>query len=67
MKTKGGVTYIGISLRDLNNYFKDDAVIHVSKKFMKNYEMIRGEQGEQSVDYPDGLLREAPADIPRIW
>ena len=38
----GGVTYIGVSLKDLNKYFKEDAVIHVSKKFLKSYEMISG-------------------------
>ena len=42
MKQIGGVTYIGVSLKDLNRYFKDDAVIHVSKKFLKSYEMISG-------------------------
>ena len=42
MKQLGGVTYIGVSLKDLNKYFKDDAVIHISKKFLKSYEMISG-------------------------
>ena len=42
MKQIGGVTYIGVSLKELNKYFKDDAVIHVSKKFLKSYEMISG-------------------------
>ena len=42
MKQIGGVTYIGVSLKDLNTYFKEDAVIHVSKKFLKSYQMISG-------------------------
>ena len=42
MKQIGGVTYIGVSLKDLNKYFKDDAVIHVSKKFLASYKMITG-------------------------
>ena len=42
MKQLGGVTYIGVSLKDLIKYFKDDAVIHVSKKFLKSYQMISG-------------------------
>ena len=42
MKPPGGVTYIGVSLKDFNTYFKEDAVIHVSKKFLKSYEMISG-------------------------
>ena len=42
MKTKGGITYIGVSLGELKKYFTDDAVIHVSKKFLKSYELISG-------------------------
>ena len=42
MKQLGGVTYIGVSLKDLNKFFKDDAVIHVSKKFLASYKMITG-------------------------
>ena len=42
MKPTGGVTYLGVSLKELNKYFKEDAVIHVSKKFLKSYEMISG-------------------------
>ena len=42
MKTKGGITYIGVSLGELKKYFTYDAVIHVSKKFLKSYEMISG-------------------------
>ena len=42
MKQIGGVTYIGVSLKDLNNYLKEDAAIHVRKKFLKSYEMISG-------------------------
>ena len=42
MKQIGGVTFIGVSLKDLNKYFKDDAVIHVSKRFLKSYQMISG-------------------------
>tara|TARA_Y100000593_G_scaffold75828_1_gene139931 strand:+ start:1120 stop:1395 length:276 start_codon:yes stop_codon:yes gene_type:complete len=42
MKPNGGVTYIGVSLKELNKYFKEDAVIHVSKKFLKSYQMITG-------------------------
>ena len=42
MKTKGGITYIGVSMAELKKYFTDDAVIHVSKKFLKSYEMISG-------------------------
>ena len=44
MKQLGGVTYIGVSLKDLNKYFKDGAVIHVSKKFLKSYQKWDGEK-----------------------
>jgi hypothetical protein len=44
MKTKGGITYIGVPLGELKKYFTDDAVIHVSKKFLNSYEMISGIQ-----------------------
>ena len=42
MKQKGHSTYIGVSLKDLMTYFKEDAVIHVSKKFLNSYQMISG-------------------------
>ncbi len=41
-KPLGATTYIGVSLKDLNEYFKEDAVIHVSKKFLIAYNMIAG-------------------------
>ena len=46
MKTKGGITYIGVSLGERKKYFTDDAVIHVSKKFLKSYELISGMEEE---------------------
>ena len=74
MKQLGGVTYIGVSLKDLNKYFKHDAVIHVSKKFLKSYEMISGitetpkpiamnvvEKSEVIVEEP--ILIEQPAPV----
>ena len=44
MKVKGGITYIGVSMAELKKYFTDDAVIHVSKKFLNSYQMIAGIQ-----------------------
>tara|TARA_R110000851_G_scaffold259193_1_gene411712 strand:- start:618 stop:881 length:264 start_codon:yes stop_codon:yes gene_type:complete len=46
MKTKGGITYIGVTLKELKKYFTDDAVIHVSKKFLNSYQMISGTEEE---------------------
>ena len=46
MKTKGGITYIGVSLGELKKSFTDDAVIHVSKKFLNSFQMISGMEEE---------------------
>jgi|TARA_R100000664_G_C2750960_1_gene138282 hypothetical protein len=46
MKTKGGITYIGVSMAELKKYFTDDAVIHVSKKFLNSFQMISGMEEE---------------------
>ena len=46
MKTKGGITYIGVSMEELKKYFTDDAVIHVSKKFLNSFLMISGMEEE---------------------
>ena len=46
MKTKGGITYIGVSMEELKKYFTDDAVIHVSKKFLNSFQMISGREEE---------------------
>ena len=42
MKPTGGVTYIGVSLKDLNKYFKDDAVIEIAKKAINKKTGARG-------------------------
>ena len=46
MKTKGGITYIGVSMEELKKYFTDDAVIHVSKKFLNSFQVISGMEEE---------------------
>ena len=46
MKVKGGITYIGVSMAELKKYFTDDAVIHVSKKFLNSFQMISGMEEE---------------------
>jgi hypothetical protein len=46
MKTKGAIAYIGVTLAELKKYFTDDAVIHVSKKFLNSYQMISGKEEE---------------------
>ena len=46
MKTKGAIAYIGVTLAELKKYFTDDAVIHVSKKFLNSYQMISGAEEE---------------------
>ena len=42
MKTKGSTSYTGVTLGELNKFFKEDAVIEVSKKFLNAHEMIAG-------------------------
>tara|TARA_Y100001973_G_scaffold65234_1_gene95404 strand:+ start:1780 stop:2118 length:339 start_codon:yes stop_codon:yes gene_type:complete len=43
MKTKGSTSYTGVSIKELNKFFKEDAVIEVSKKFLNAHRMIAGE------------------------
>ena len=43
MKTKGSRSYTGVTLGELNKFFKEDAVIEVSKKFLNAHRMIAGE------------------------
>ena len=43
MKTKGSTSYTGVTLGELNKFFKEDAVIEVSKKFLNAHKMIAGE------------------------
>ena len=46
MKTKGAIAYIGVPLKELNELYKEDAVIHVSKKFLNHYLMISSKDEE---------------------
>ena len=43
MKTKGSTSYTGVTLGELNKFFKEDAVIEVSKKFLNAHKMVAGE------------------------
>ena len=43
MKTKGSTSYTGVTIKELNKFFKEDAVIEVSKKFLNAHRMIAGE------------------------
>tara|TARA_Y100000034_G_C6685337_1_gene301459 strand:- start:112 stop:390 length:279 start_codon:yes stop_codon:yes gene_type:complete len=45
MKTKGSTSYSGVPLKDLNKYFKEDAVIQVSKKFLDIHKLVSGDSG----------------------
>tara|TARA_A100001201_G_scaffold13372_1_gene16475 strand:+ start:218 stop:493 length:276 start_codon:yes stop_codon:yes gene_type:complete len=42
MKSKGNNHYIGVRLGDIKKFFSDDAVIHVSKKWLLGYDIIAG-------------------------
>ena len=71
MKTKGGITYIGVSLGELKKYFTDDAVIEVSKKFLNAHKMIAGEshmtltvqkeEPQPQIEVKETQLEEEPA------
>ena len=43
MKTKGSTSYTGVTLGELNKFFKEDAGFEVSKKFLNAHRMIAGE------------------------
>ena len=43
MKTKGSTSYTGVTLGELNKFFKEDAIIEVSKKFLNAHKMITGD------------------------
>ena len=42
MKVIGSITHIGVTLKELNRIYKEDAVIPVSKKALKAYMMAAG-------------------------
>jgi hypothetical protein len=42
MKTKGSNSFINVRLKDLNRCFKEDMVIKVSKKQMKEMGILEG-------------------------
>ena len=42
MKSKGSNQYIGVRLGDMRKFLTDDAVIHVSKKWLLGYDIIAG-------------------------
>jgi hypothetical protein len=42
MKVIGSTTHIGVTLKELNRIYKEDAVIPVSKKALKAYMMAAG-------------------------
>ena len=46
MKVIGSTTHIGVTLKELNRIYKEDAVIPVSKKALKAYMMAAGIEEE---------------------
>jgi len=58
MKTKGSTSYSGVPLKDLNKYFKEDAVIQVSKRFLDIHKLVSGDSGTHiklSVDKEEAI------------
>ena len=69
MKTKGSTSYTGVTLGELNKFFKEDAVIEVSKKFLNAHRMIAGEnhvslvvqkEVEQQIELKETQLDDEP-------
>ena len=69
MKTKGSTSYTGVTLGELNKFFKEDAVIEVSKKFLNAHKMIAGEshvslvvqkEVEQQIELKETQLDDEP-------
>ena len=69
MKTKGSTSYTGVTLGELNKFFKEDAVIEVCKKFLNAHKMIAGEshvslvvqkEVEQQIELKETQLDDEP-------
>ena len=70
MKTKGSTSYTGVTLGELNKFFKEDAIIEVSKKFLNAHKMIAGdshvsltvqkEEPEPQIEAKETKLEEEP-------
>ena len=65
MKTKGSTSYSGVSLKDLNKYFKEDAVIQVSKRFLDIHKLVSGNLGTHIKLFVESSNKEEEA-IPGI-
>ena len=76
MKTKGSTSYTGVSIKELNKFFKEDAVIEVSKKFLNAHRMIAGdthvsltvqkEEPEPQIEVKETKLEETTSEEPTI-
>ena len=76
MKTKGSTSYTGVTLGELNKFFKEDAVIEVSKKFLNAHRMITGdthvsltvqkEEPEPQIEVKETKLEETTSEEPTI-
>ena len=76
MKTKGSTSYTGVTLGELNKFFKEDAVIEVSKKFLNAHRMIAGdahvsltvqkEEPEPQIEVKQTKLEETTSEEPAI-
>ena len=57
MKSKGNNHYIGVRLGDIKKFFSDDAVIHVSKKWLAGYDIIIEEPKSISLNVTDNTQK----------
>ena len=76
MKTKGSTSYTGVTLGELNKFFKEDAIIEVSKKFLNAHRMITGdthvswtvqkEEPAPQIEVKETKLEETTSEEPTI-
>ena len=76
MKTKGSTSYTGVTLGELNKFFKEDAIIEVSKKFLNAHKMIAGdshvsltvqkEEPEPQIEVKETKLEDTKSEEPAI-
>lgn len=66
MKSKGSNQYIGVRLGDMRKYLTDDAVIHVSKKWLAGYDIIIEEPKSISLNVTDNTQKTEIKPEPKV-
>ena len=66
MKSNGSNQYIGVRLGDMRKYLTDDAVIHVSKKWLAGYDIIIEEPKSISLNVTDNTQKTEIKPEPKV-